>query len=42
MMRRIVIGVMGAGEEADAKNVATAFDLGRGIAERGWVLHRAG
>lgn len=38
MTRRVVIGVMGAGEGADPTHVATAFVLGRRIAEQGWVL----
>jgi uncharacterized protein (TIGR00725 family) len=42
MTRRFVIGVMGAGEGADAEDVATAFDLGRKIAEQGWVLLSGG
>ncbi len=38
MTRRIVIGVMGAGEGAVPTDVATAYVLGQRVAEQGWVL----
>lgn len=40
-MRRPVIGVMGAGEPSDG-NLAAARELGRLVAERGWVLLTGG
>jgi uncharacterized protein (TIGR00725 family) len=40
-MRRPVIGVMGAGEPS-AGNLAAARELGRLVAERGWVLLTGG
>jgi uncharacterized protein (TIGR00725 family) len=40
-MRRTIIGVMG-GSTADARTEALAEALGRGIAERGWVLLSGG
>lgn len=40
-MRRTIIGVMG-GTAADARTERLAYDLGRGIAERGWVLLNGG
>jgi uncharacterized protein (TIGR00725 family) len=40
-MRRAVIGVMGSGE-ASPTSTATARELGRLIAERGWVLLTGG
>ena len=36
--RAVVIGVMGAGENASQPDVETAFRLGRAIAARGWVV----
>ncbi len=41
-MRRIVIGVMGAGENAKAEDIAVAFALGESIARQGWVLLSGG
>jgi uncharacterized protein (TIGR00725 family) len=40
-MRRAVIGVMGSGE-ASPSSMATARELGRLVAERGWVLLTGG
>ena len=40
-MRRIIIGVMG-GTEADPHTERLAYEMGRGIAERGWVLLNGG
>lgn len=40
-MRRTVIGVMG-GTEADERTSRLAFEVGRLIAERGWVLLSGG
>ncbi len=40
-MRRTIIGVMG-GTEADARTTDLAYQLGRLIAERGWVLLNGG
>ena len=37
MARALVIGVMGAGKDADERDLADAAILGRAIAERGWV-----
>lgn len=41
-MRRVVIGVMGAGDAAGAEDVATALELGQRIAGEGWVLLTGG
>jgi uncharacterized protein (TIGR00725 family) len=41
-MRKTVIGVMGPGEGADRAAVAHARELGRRIAEQGWVLLSGG
>jgi uncharacterized protein (TIGR00725 family) len=41
-MSRTVVGVMGQGEEASAEVVKTAFELGRQIAQEGWVLLTGG
>ncbi len=41
-MGRIVIGVMGAGENAKAEDTAIAFALGESIAKEGWVLLSGG
>ena len=41
-MRRIVIGVMGAGDSASAIEVAHARELGERIATEGWVLLTGG
>jgi uncharacterized protein (TIGR00725 family) len=42
MTKRIIIGVMGAGEGADPADVANAFVLGQCIAAQGWVLLSGG
>lgn len=41
-MRRIVIGVMGAGECADERDIHHAYDLGGMIAEAGWIVLTGG
>ncbi len=41
-MARTIIGVMGPGATATASVKATAFGLGQGIAQRGWVLLTGG
>lgn len=41
-MRKIVIGVMGAGEEATNADCKAAYELGRLIAEAGWILLTGG
>jgi len=40
-MRRTIIGVMG-GSEADPRTTQHAYDIGRLIAERGWLLLNGG
>jgi uncharacterized protein (TIGR00725 family) len=42
MTRRIVIGVMGAGDDARTEDMDTAFALGEAIAQQGWVLLSGG
>ena len=41
-MSKTVIGVMGAGELATAEDCQLAYDLGKAIAERDWVLLTGG
>ncbi|MCU0532408.1 MAG: TIGR00725 family protein [Hydrococcus sp. Prado102] len=41
-MRKILIGVMGPGEKATAKERENAYQLGRLIAREGWVLLSGG
>lgn len=41
-MRKIIIGVMGAGENATSKDRETAYELGKLIAQQGWVLLTGG
>lgn len=41
-MKKTIIGVMGAGEQASKADVETAFALGKCIAEQGWVLLSGG
>lgn len=41
-MRKIAIGVMGAGENATARDCTFAYELGRAIAQQGWVLLTGG
>lgn len=41
-MRKIIIGVMGAGEKATANDLENAYKLGRMIAQQGWVLLTGG
>jgi hypothetical protein len=42
MMRAAVVGVMGAGENARTEDLKTAFQLGKSVAENGWVLLSGG
>jgi len=42
MARQIVIGVVGAGENARAADIRNAFALGSAIADEGWVLLTGG
>lgn len=41
-MKKTIAGVMGPGKTATAQDLATAFELGKRIAERGWVLLTGG
>lgn len=41
-MRRIIIGVMGAGECAAERDIGHAYDLGGMIAEAGWIVLSGG
>ena len=41
-MRKTIIGVMGPGDGATAEDLAVAKELGRLIAEKGWVLLTGG
>jgi hypothetical protein len=41
-MRKIVIGVMGPGDNATAADLHHAYELGQGIAQEGWVLLTGG
>jgi uncharacterized protein (TIGR00725 family) len=41
-MRKIVIGVMGAGENATDSDRTNAYELGKSIAQQGWVLLTGG
>lgn len=41
-MRRAIVGVMGPGESATAKQLEDAYALGQRIAEQGWVLLTGG
>jgi uncharacterized protein (TIGR00725 family) len=40
--RRVIIGVMGAGENARAIDIRNAFALGSAIANEGWVVLTGG
>ena len=37
-MRRFIVGVMGSGENADEGAIANAHELGRLIAQEGWII----
>lgn len=39
---RIIVGVMGPGEKATALNLQNAYELGKLIAQQGWVLLTGG
>jgi uncharacterized protein (TIGR00725 family) len=41
-MRKIIIGVMGPGEKATAVNMHNAYELGKLIAQEGWILLSGG
>lgn len=41
-MRKIIIGVMGAGEKATSNDLDNAYKLGKMIAQQGWVLLTGG
>ncbi|MBF2065606.1 MAG: TIGR00725 family protein [Calothrix sp. C42_A2020_038] len=41
-MRKIIIGVMGPGEKATLIDIENAYQLGKRIAEQGWVLLTGG
>ena len=41
-MRKIIIGVMGPGEKATAKDLQNAYELGKLIAEQQWILLTGG
>jgi uncharacterized protein (TIGR00725 family) len=41
-MRKVVIGVMGPGNEATSKDLENAYELGQLIATAGWVLLTGG
>lgn len=41
-MRKIMIGVMGPGEKATAVDVQNAYELGKLIAQEGWILLTGG
>jgi hypothetical protein len=41
-MRKIIIGVMGPGEKATSIDVQNAYELGKVIAQEGWVLLTGG
>ncbi len=42
MTRKIIIGVMGVGENATTREIDHAYQLGKLIAENGWVLLTGG
>lgn len=42
LMRKVIIGVMGPGENATEEDKKNAFELGRLIAEKGWILLTGG
>lgn len=41
-MRKIIIGVMGTGEKATETDLQNAYELGKLIAQQGWVLLTGG
>lgn len=41
-MRKIVIGVMGPGDNATPSDLQNAYELGKSIAQEGWVLLTGG
>lgn len=41
-MRRIIVGVMGPGDDALQKDIDTAYELGRMIGKKGWVVLSGG
>lgn len=42
MGRKTIVGIMGPGENATPEDNEIAFDLGKAIAERGWVVLTGG
>ena len=42
MARKIIIGIMGPGEQASDRAVINAYELGKLIAQQGWVLLTGG
>jgi uncharacterized protein (TIGR00725 family) len=41
-MKKIIVGVMGPGEKAKANDLQNAYELGRLIAQQGWILLTGG
>ena len=41
-MRKIIIGVMGVGEKATSNDLENAYNLGKMIAQQGWILLTGG
>lgn len=41
-MAKIIIGIMGPGENATPDNIATAYKLGQLIAKEGWIVLTGG
>ncbi|MBD0337421.1 MAG: cytochrome, partial [Cyanobacteria bacterium Co-bin13] len=41
-MGKILIGVMGPGEGATPAQITTAYELGKGLAQRGWAVLTGG
>ena len=39
---KIKIGVMGSGNDADPKDIKNAYELGKAIAEKGWIVLSGG
>jgi uncharacterized protein (TIGR00725 family) len=42
MSRKTIVGIMGPGESATPEDNEVAFDLGKAIAERGWIVLTGG
>ncbi|MEM9922412.1 MAG: TIGR00725 family protein [Cyanobacteria bacterium P01_D01_bin.50] len=41
-MKKVIIGVMGVGEKATSTDIENAYELGKNIAEEGWILLTGG